>query len=177
MYQYLSNLEFYFLVWTDSCPGMPIFRFFHHKSLSLHPNVTKMVHPNALCKKMKSIWPAVQVWFTAELLEFSTWRIQGTQNIWFFLNRFIYCVPLHKSHYIQVVLKKLKIYIYCTTAHYKNVDWRATIFQFVEKFDNDIPHNGYIRSELDIWFIFWTYHFYWKQTGLDIGHIILLLVE
>ena len=45
------------------------------------------------------------------------------------------------------------------TAHYKNVEWRAPIFQFVEKFDNDIPHNGSIRSELDIWFIFWTNHF------------------
>ena len=33
------------------------------------------------------------------------------------------------------------------TALYKNVDWRAPIFQFVEKFDNDIPHNGSIRSE------------------------------
>ena len=42
------------------------------------------------------------------------------------------------------------------TAHYKNVD---CIFQFVEKFDNDIPRSGSIRSELDIWFIFWTDHF------------------
>ena len=45
------------------------------------------------------------------------------------------------------------------TAHYKNVAWRAPIFQFVEKFGNDIPHSGSIRSELDIWFIFWTDHF------------------
>ena len=45
------------------------------------------------------------------------------------------------------------------TAHYKNVNWRAPIFQFVEIFDNGIPHNGSIRSELDIWFIFWREHF------------------
>ena len=45
------------------------------------------------------------------------------------------------------------------TVHYKNVDWRAPIFQLVEKFDNDIPHSGSIRSELDVWFIFWTGHF------------------
>ena len=32
------------------------------------------------------------------------------------------------------------------TANYKHVDWRALIFQFVEKFYNDIPHNGSIRS-------------------------------
>ena len=32
------------------------------------------------------------------------------------------------------------------TAHYKNVDYRAPIFQFEEKFDNNIPHSGSIRS-------------------------------
>ena len=32
----------------------------------------------------------------------------------FFKNSFIYCVPFHKSNYIQVVLKKQKE-IYCTT--------------------------------------------------------------
>ena len=35
----------------------------------------------------------------------------------------------------------------------------APIFQFVEKFDNDIPHSGSIRSGLDNWSIFWTDHF------------------
>ena len=45
------------------------------------------------------------------------------------------------------------------TAHYKNVDWRASIFQFVEKFDNDIPHSRSIRSGLDHCFIFWTDQF------------------
>ena len=44
------------------------------------------------------------------------------------------------------------------TAHYKNVEWRVPIFQFVGNFDNDIPHSGSIRSEFDIWFIFWTDH-------------------
>ena len=45
------------------------------------------------------------------------------------------------------------------TAHYKNVDWRAPIFQFVEKFDNDIPHSGSIRPGLDMCFIFRTDQF------------------
>ena len=35
-------------------------------------------------------------------------------------------------------------------ALYKNVDWRAPIFQFVEKFDNDIPHSGSIRSVISL---------------------------
>ena len=125
MYQYLGILSFCFLVWTDTCPGMPIFRFFIINILVCTQMwqkwyIPRRIMPNTLCKNLKFIWATVQVRFTAEILEFSTWRTQGTQNFLsfyfiFFKNSLIYCVPFHKSKYIQAVLKKLKIYIYYTT--------------------------------------------------------------
>ena len=78
--------------------------------------IPRRIMPNTLCKNLKSIGSTVKTWFTAEILEFSTWRTQGTQKcLIYFLNNFICCVHFHKSNYIQVVLKQLKIYIYCIT--------------------------------------------------------------
>ena len=97
----------FFFVWTDTrARGMPIFRFFIINLLVCTQMwqkwyIPRRIMPNTLCKTFKFI-----------ILEFSTWRTHSTQNVWFFfyffLNSFIYCVPFHKSNYIQVVLRKLK---------------------------------------------------------------------